>query len=97
MADLPEVVRYRLPSDSGQVRELVNRSLGGDQSAMVELVDAYRGAVLEQVAKLPTSRLELAESLEQLRWLENGFSIGVVETDLETQGIDTPEDLEQFS
>ena len=42
---------------------------------------------------LPQSSLELAESLEQLRWLENGYSIKVGISDVETIGIDTPQDL----
>ena len=47
------------------------------------------------VTALPQSALEKAESLEQLRWLENGYKIGVGVTDAETIGIDTPEDLEK--
>lgn len=54
---------------------------------------AYRTEVLRQVTQLPPSSLELAESLEQLRWLQNGFRIKVGITDIETIGIDTPEDL----
>ena len=60
---------------------------------------AYRRDVLSQITKLPQSSLEKAESLEQLRWLENGYRIKVGLTDVETVGIDTPEDLaraEQF-
>ena len=54
---------------------------------------AYRADVLAEITRLPQSSLELAESLEQLRWLQNGFRIKVGLTDVETVGIDTPEDL----
>lgn len=54
---------------------------------------AYRTDVLREVTELPQSPLELAESLEQLRWLQNGYKIKVGLTDVETVGIDTPEDL----
>ena len=56
-------------------------------------VYAYRREVLAEVTHLPQSALEKAESLEQLRWLENGYRIRVGLTDMETVGIDTPEDL----
>lgn len=54
---------------------------------------AYRAEVLKQITSLPQSSLELAESLEQLRWLENGYSIKVGISEVETIGIDTPQDL----
>ncbi len=54
---------------------------------------AYRRDVLTEVTRLPQSPLEKAESLEQLRWLENGYRIKVAETTFETVGIDTPDDL----
>lgn len=54
---------------------------------------AYRREVLQQITRLPQSSLEKAESLEQLRWLQNGYKIKVGITDVETIGIDTPEDL----
>lgn len=54
---------------------------------------AYRVDVLERITHLPLGELEAAESLEQLRWLQAGFSIRVGKTMLETIGIDTPEDL----
>lgn len=54
---------------------------------------AYRCEVLAAVTKLPQSSLEIAESLEQLRWLQNGFKIKVGLTTVETVGIDTPADL----
>ncbi len=54
---------------------------------------AFRVEALSQVTKLPQSTLEMAESLEQLRWIENGYKIGVGVTKIETIGIDTPEDL----
>ena len=56
---------------------------------------AYKNTVLSAITKLPQSSLECAESLEQLRWLENGYRIKVGVTDVETIGIDTPEDLER--
>lgn len=56
---------------------------------------AYRRDVLRQVTQLPQSSLEIAESLEQLRWLQNGYKIKVGLTDVETVGIDTPEDLQR--
>lgn len=56
---------------------------------------AYRAHVLKEITQLPQSTLELAESLEQLRWLENGYRIKVGITNQETIGIDTPEDMEK--
>ena len=56
---------------------------------------AYRRNVLREVTQLQQGALEKAESLEQLRWLENGYRIKVGLTDIETIGIDTPEDLEK--
>jgi 3-deoxy-manno-octulosonate cytidylyltransferase (CMP-KDO synthetase) len=57
----------------------------------------YRADILQQITKLPVSSLEKAESLEQLRWIENGYRIKVAETELETYAIDTPEDLEKLA
>ena len=54
---------------------------------------AYRADVLKEITSLPQSSLELAESLEQLRWLENGYTIKVGISEVETIGIDTPQDL----
>jgi 3-deoxy-manno-octulosonate cytidylyltransferase (CMP-KDO synthetase) len=56
----------------------------------------FRSDVLQQVTCLPISSLEKAESLEQLRWIENGYRIKVAETDLETQAVDTPADLDKL-
>lgn len=56
---------------------------------------AYRADILKEITHLPTSNLEKAESLEQLRWIENGYRIKVAITELESTGIDTPEDLEK--
>lgn len=56
---------------------------------------AYRVEVLKEITSLPQSSLELAESLEQLRWIENGYLIKAGITDVETIGIDTPQDLER--
>jgi 3-deoxy-manno-octulosonate cytidylyltransferase (CMP-KDO synthetase) len=56
----------------------------------------YRADVLQQITRLPVCDLEKAESLEQLRWIENGYRIKLAETELETFAIDTPEDLENL-
>jgi len=58
---------------------------------------AFRPEVLKKVVALPPSALELAESLEQLRWLENGYTIRCGLTNEKTIGIDTPEDLERLN
>lgn len=54
---------------------------------------AYRTEVLEAITKLPESPVEIAESLEQLRWLYHGYKISTARTEIETIGIDAPEDL----
>lgn len=54
---------------------------------------AYRTDILLKLIELRQSSLEISESLEQLRWLENGYKIRVAETDHENIAIDTPEDL----
>lgn len=56
---------------------------------------AYRADKLEEITRLPQSQLEIAESLEQLRWLENGMRIKVGFSDKSSIGIDTPADLER--
>jgi 3-deoxy-manno-octulosonate cytidylyltransferase (CMP-KDO synthetase) len=56
---------------------------------------AYKTDVLRDITRLPQSSLEIAESLEQLRWIENGYVIKVAESLVETIGIDTPEDLQK--
>ncbi len=54
---------------------------------------AYRTDILQEITQLPQGWLENIESLEQLRWLEAGYKIKTAETQLDTAGIDTPEDL----
>ncbi|MEM6965572.1 MAG: 3-deoxy-manno-octulosonate cytidylyltransferase [Bacteroidota bacterium] len=58
---------------------------------------AFRREVLLEITKLPPSRLEKLESLEQLRWLEHGYDIFIAELPFDSVGIDTPEDLENLT
>ena len=59
-------------------------------------VYAYRTDILQKITLLPQSSLELAEKLEQNRWIENGYNIKVCVTDFEGLAVDTPEDLEKI-
>ena len=59
-------------------------------------VYAYTIKALKEITQLPTSPLELAESLEQLRWLENGYRIQTRISNYQAIGVDTPEDLENL-
>ena len=54
---------------------------------------AYKAETLREITSLPAGTLEQAESLEQLRWIENGYTIKVGISEIETIGIDTPADL----
>jgi len=57
----------------------------------------YRSEILQKIMELPPGKLEQAESLEQLRWLENRISINTQITDYESIGIDTPDDLQKLT
>lgn len=57
---------------------------------------AYKAHILNKITSLPVSVLEKAESLEQLRWIENSYKIKVAITATETIAVDTPDDLEKL-
>jgi len=78
------------------IRKAVQGNFSGHYPFLKHVgIYAYRYAVLQEITNIPPSALEKAESLEQLRWLENGYRILVKVTDTENIGIDTPADLEE--
>lgn len=102
----PNVVKVVLDANSQALyfsREPLPHLRGADRQEWPSKIDylkhvglyAYRTNVLEKIVELPQGKLEAAESLEQLRWLEHGFKIKLAETVTESIGIDTPEDLER--
>lgn len=79
--------RRGVPREEWQARHTYYKHIG---------LYAYRSEVLRAITRLPASSLEKAESLEQLRWLENGYRIRTAVTTLESHAIDTPDDLQRI-
>ncbi|MCW3105484.1 MAG: 3-deoxy-manno-octulosonate cytidylyltransferase [Bacteroidetes bacterium] len=86
-------------------RQTIPHIRGKEQSEWLKAFDfykhigiyAYRTAVLEKITSLEQSPLELAEALEQLRWIENGYKLKVKITDFESVAVDVPADLEKLT
>ena len=79
--------RSRIPYERNQIKDFTFlRHIG---------LYAFRSDVLREISNFSVTEIEEIESLEQLRWLYFGKKIRVIETDIETPNIDTPEDLEQ--
>ncbi len=79
------------------LRENASRNFTANHTFLKHVgIYAYRSEVLKQIVKLERSTLEKAESLEQLRWLENGFSVHIKCTESESLAVDTPEDLSKI-
>lgn len=102
----PDMVKVVLDHRSNAIyfsRSPIPHQFGVDESKWIERFKfyghiglyAYRNDVLQKLSKLTESILEKSESLEQLRWLENGFHIKTQITHYDSFGIDTPEDLEK--
>ena len=100
----PVMVKVVLDKDSNAIffsRAPIPHIFGVDESKWLESYPfyghvglyAYKFSVLQELAKLSEVLVEKVESLEQLRWLENGYKIKTNITDSDNFGIDTPEDL----
>jgi len=102
--NLPKVVINNLKQAIYFSRQTIPFQRGLGQSAWLNNhayykhigIYGYSRSALLEITKLPPSSLEKAESLEQLRWIENGYAIQTAITTLETIAIDTPEDLEKI-
>ena len=79
--------RTQIPYSKGKRRQSYFKHIG---------IYAYTKDFLFTFTNMPVSNLEEAEGLEQLRVLESGFKIKVIETEFDTLGVDTPEDLERL-
>jgi len=92
-------VRHPLPDGRGSVVTSAPRSGSGSDGIYFKHIGlyVYRRAFLLEYPALPMGPLERAERLEQLRALENGHRLHVVETEYESLGVDTPEDLARVS
>lgn len=82
--------RFAIPYYRGEKRDSIIEQVSYFKHVGIY---AYRSEVLAQLCELSKSKLEAAESLEQLRWIENGFKIQTRITDFESIAVDTPEDL----
>ena len=102
----PNIVKVALAADGTALlfsRSVIPYLRGIDQSEWLRQgkhfrhigMYAYRAEVLQEIVQLPQSPLEKAESLEQLRWLENGYKIKAAVCETASIGIDTPEDLQK--
>jgi len=76
--------RYSIPFDRNNTKPNMFKHIG---------MYAFKTNVLLEIENIKPTALEVSESLEQLRWLENDYTIGVAETEYESYGIDTPEDI----
>lgn len=76
--------RFAIPYLRNQIERTFYKHIG---------IYAYKCDVLKKVAALPQSGLELAESLEQLRWLENGYTVRMGVTEFESFSVDVPDDI----
>jgi 3-deoxy-manno-octulosonate cytidylyltransferase (CMP-KDO synthetase) len=101
----PKVIVNKLSEAAYFSRSAIPHIRGEEQANWLEFypffkhigIYGYRADVLQEITKLPISALEKAESLEQLRWIENGYRIKVAETELETYAVDTPEDVDKLA
>lgn len=103
----PNIVKVVLSSDNNALyfsrnpipfsRNMENENWINANSYYKHLgIYAFRKNIIQKIVQLDQTPLEKAESLEQLRWLENGYKIKIVETDIDSVGIDTPEDLRKI-